>query len=226
MCGIAGAISFRQDSHHEIDRIDKAIQTLNKRGPDSSGIYKDQHVALGHARLSIIDVSENGKQPFSDETKRYTIIFNGEFYNYQKQRKILETRGVKFKSQTDTEVVLQMYIQYGVRCLEDINGFFALAIYDKQEQSIFIARDRMGIKPLVYYWDDRKFIFASEMKALFEFDLQREVDTTSLFTYLQLNYIPAPYSIIKGICKLNPGHYFQFSTKDSDKKIEEKDTMK
>lgn len=222
MCGIVGVVSFDKSSKKELDLIGNAIKTLNKRGPDSHGKYTCNNIALGHARLSIIDTSSKGAQPFTDQSDRYTIVFNGEFYNYQKQRRILEARGVKFISASDTEVVLQMFIQYGVRCLEDINGFFALAIYDKVNETLFIARDRMGIKPLVYYLDENKFIFASEIKALLEFDIKREIDTTSLFTYLQLNYIPAPYSILQGIRKVNPGHYFHFKLNESSDQIEEK----
>ena len=222
MCGIVGIVSFNESSKKEFDYLDSAIKTLSKRGPDSTGKYIDQNVAFGHARLSIIDVSDKGAQPFTDKTDRYTIIFNGEFYNYQKQRKILESKGIEFRSGSDTEVVLQMYILYGVRCLNDINGFFALAIYDKIDGTIFIARDRMGIKPLVYYLDENKLVFASEIKALLEFNIKREIDTTSLFTYLQLNYIPAPYSILQGIRKLNPGHYFHFKVDEPSDNIQEK----
>ena len=190
MCGIVGIVSFDNSSEKELGLIENAVKTLDKRGPDSQGKYTDGKIALGHARLSVIDTSNKGAQPLTDKSKRYTIIFNGEFYNYKKQRRILEARGVEFHSDTDTEVVLQMYIQYGVRCLEDINGFFALAIYDKIEGTLFIARDRMGIKPLVYYLDENKLVFASEIKAILEFDIKREIDTTSLFTYLQLNPPP------------------------------------
>jgi asparagine synthase (glutamine-hydrolysing) len=222
MCGIVGIVAFNKSSKNELDLIENAVKTLNKRGPDSHGKYAHKNIALGHTRLSIIDTSDKGAQPFTDQTDRYTIVFNGEFYNYQKQRRILEARGLKFRSASDTEVVLQMFIQYGVRCLEEINGFFALAIYDKVDEALFIARDRMGIKPFVYYLDENKFIFASEIKALLEFDIKREIDTTSLFTYLQLNYIPAPYSILQGIRKVKPGHYFHFKLNDASDKIEEK----
>ncbi|MBT6438439.1 MAG: asparagine synthetase B, partial [Flavobacteriales bacterium] len=154
MCGIVGIVAFNKSSKNELDLIENAVKTLNKRGPDSHGKYAHKNIALGHTRLSIIDTSDKGAQPFTDQTDRYTIVFNGEFYNYQKQRRILEARGLKFRSASDTEVVLQMFIQYGVRCLEEINGFFALAIYDKVDEALFIARDRMGIKPLVYYLDE------------------------------------------------------------------------
>ena len=207
MCGITGAYFFKEQAFPFKNKIEKAVESLNKRGPDASGIFIEKHVTLGHARLSIIDTSNAATQPFTDISGRYTIVFNGEFYNYQIYRDTLIKKGIKFKSQSDTEVLLNLFIIEGPTFLKNINGFFAFAIYDKEDESLFIARDRMGIKPLFIYRDNEKLIFASELKAMLEFGIPKEIDHTSLFEYLQLNYIPAPFSIFKNILKLKAGSY-------------------
>lgn len=209
MCGITGIFTFKENAFSYKEKVEDAIRTLSKRGPDNSGIYLNNHVALGHARLSIIDVTNAASQPFIDESGRYTIVFNGEFYNFRRYRNDLLKKGVHFKSQSDTEVLLYLYITEGLSCLEKINGFFAFAIYDKEEESLFIARDRIGIKPLLIYRDDDKLIFASEMKAILAYGITKELDQTSLFEYLQLNYIPGHFSILKNVTKLKPGKYLQ-----------------
>jgi asparagine synthase (glutamine-hydrolysing) len=149
----------------------------------------------------------------SDESGRYTIIFNGEIFNFQQIRQQLQAKGFSFQSGTDTEVLLKLYIYEGENCLKHLNGFFAFAIYDKEKESLFIARDRMGIKPLLYFQDEDKFIFASEMKALLTFGAPKELDYVSLQQYLQLNYIPAPHTIFKQVRKLLPGHYIYIERK-------------
>jgi len=206
MCGICGVFSFNQSGKNYHSRINESVSTLSLRGPDATGIFKHNNVSLGHARLSIIDVSSNAAQPFTDVSNRYTIVFNGEFFNFKEHRKILLEKGYNFRSESDTEVLLYMYIDEGMSFLQKINGFFALAIYDKHEDALFLCRDRFGIKPLYYYLDENIFAFASEMKALLAFALPKVIDKTALFTYLQLNYIPAPKSIFQGIFKLEPGH--------------------
>lgn len=212
MCGITGIVAFNENGASYLNKIERSLTTLNKRGPDDSGIYTCKNIALGHSRLSIIDTSPAAAQPFTDPSGRYTIILNGEFFNFKEHRKALENKGVVFKSQGDTEVLLHLYIQEGPQCLEKVNGFFSLAIFDKEKESVFIARDRMGIKPLLYFQDDDKFIFASEMKALLAFDIPKEIDNVSLLTYLQLNYIPAPYSIFRKVRKVLPGTYLIIQT--------------
>ena len=207
MCGIVGVISFNENKTSE-PKIENAIASLCKRGPDGNGIFTHNKVTLGHTRLSIIDTSNAASQPFTDDSGRYTIVFNGEFFNFQEHQKALIAQGIKFRSHSDTEVLLHLYMSEGAACLQKINGFFAFAIYDKQENSVFIARDRMGVKPLIYFYDDEKFIFASEMKALMELGIPQELDTVSLQTYLHLNYIPAPNSIFKNVKKIEPGNYF------------------
>jgi asparagine synthase (glutamine-hydrolysing) len=146
-----------------------------------------------------------------DESKRYCIVFNGEIFNYRELRQDLEARGVTFFSHSDTEVLLKAYILEGERCLPKLNGFFAFCIYDKEQQSLFVARDRYGIKPLLYLFDEDKFIFASEMKTILTYGIEKNIDYTSLRTYLQLNYIPAPDTIFTHVKKLLPGHYLSIS---------------
>ncbi len=207
MCGITGLYAFNEIGKSFQKYIDNSTDSLSKRGPDSRGTFIHNNIALGHRRLSVIDVSDSASQPFSDNTGRFTIIFNGEFYNYKDHKAYLENKGYKFKTQSDTEVLLYLYIEDGISCLEKINGFFAFSIYDQQEESLFIARDRMGIKPLHIYQDNDKLIFASELKAIFNFNIPKEINYSSLYTYLQLNYLPTPFSIINNVYKLEPGSY-------------------
>ena len=207
MCGIAGIFAFSSQGEKFLSKTTDAIQTLNLRGPDAHGVFQHSKVSLGHTRLSIIDTSEASAQPMTDSSGRYTIVYNGEFYNYKAVREELKESGVKFKSEGDTEVLLQLYIQEGEKCVEKVNGFFAFAIYDKQKQSLFIARDRFGIKPLLYFQDEDKIIFASELKAIIKYEIPKEIDHISLFSYLQLNYVPAPYTMLTNVKKLEPGHF-------------------
>lgn len=196
--------------------VTHATMALEKRGPDFQDIYLDEFVALGHRRLSIIDTSAAANQPMLDITKRFCIVFNGEIFNYRELKKDLEDKGVTFTTSSDTEVLLNLYIIEKENCLTKLNGFFSFCVYDKQEQTFFIARDRYGIKPLLYLFDEDKFIFGSEMKAMMEYGFEREIDYTSLFTYLQLNYMPAPATIFKQVKKLMPGHYLKVGYKKSE----------
>jgi len=210
MCGITGIFAFNLVGKFNLVNIAAATKALSKRGPDNQDIYHDQFVGLGHRRLSIIDTSAVAHQPMWDETKRYCIIFNGEIFNFQELKKELENRGVtSFFSHSDTEVLLKLYILDKEKCLNKLNGFFAFCIYDRDEQSFFIARDRYGVKPMLYLFDDDKFIFASEMKSILAYGPEKELDYTSLHTYLQLNYIPAPRTIFKNVKKLLPGEYLE-----------------
>lgn len=213
MCGITGVLSSTNSSGNRLQKIEKSTNAISKRGPDASGTFTAENIALGHRRLSIIDVSEAGNQPMCDSSKRYQIVFNGEIYNFGVYRKLLENDGVVFKSKSDTEVLLYLYIKLGNECLEKLEGFFAFVIWDNLEKTLFIARDRMGIKPLYWYSDEKDFCFSSEMKALLEFDIPRVIDRSSLFSYIQLNYIPAPHSIFDNVKKLPPGHYINIDTK-------------
>ena len=209
MCGITGIFAFNLVGKFNRINITAATQCLSKRGPDFQDIYLDDWVGLGHRRLSIIDTSAIAHQPMWDESKRYCIIFNGEIFNYRELKAELQTKGISFFSHSDTEVLLKLYIVEREKCLAKLNGFFAFCIYDKQEQSFFIARDRYGVKPLLYVHDEDKFLFASEMKSILQYGIEKELDYTSLHTYLQLNYIPAPNTIFKKVKKLLPGHFLK-----------------
>ena len=196
----------------------KSIEKLSKRGPDSRGSYVSDRVALGHRRLSIIDTSYQGNQPMTVANERYHIVFNGEIFNYKALRQELLNKGYSFNSDTDTEVLLKLYIDKKEACLNDLIGFFAFAIFDKEENSVFLARDRFGIKPLLYYVDEDKFIFASEMKALLSYNIPKDIDEVSIFQYLQYNYTVSPHTIYRNVKKLEEGHYILVKDKQVKKK--------
>ncbi len=213
MCGIAGIASFTKSAKDFQQHLRSASSCLRLRGPDNEGFFIDDNVALAHRRLSIIDTSAAASQPFTDASGRYTIIYNGEFFNYRHHRSQLKSQGVSFVSDSDTEVLLQLYIRNGINCLQFINGFFAFCIYDNLEKTVFLARDRMGVKPLIYYSDNDKFIFASELKALMQFPIERNIDHQSLHHYFQFNYIPDPWTIYSNVNKLSPGNYLLIDLK-------------
>ncbi len=221
MCGITGIVAFTETGKKFFEKIKNANDSIASRGPDSDGFYQSESVAFGHRRLSIIDVSNAANQPMKDDSERYTIIFNGEFFNFNEHREALIAKGEKFKTHSDTEVLLRLYMLEGPSFLEKVNGFFALAIHDSVNDSVFIARDRMGIKPLFYYTDENKMIFGSEMKALLAAGIPRVPDRISILNYLQLNYIPGPWSIFENVRKLKPGHYIYFNPSEGTKDIQE-----
>jgi asparagine synthase (glutamine-hydrolysing) len=207
MCGIAGVFSFANNTIINKNQLIAATQKLNKRGPDNQNhLYlNNDKVGLGHARLSIIDTSSVANQPMTDSSGRFTIVFNGEVFNFLELKNKLESEGQSFKTNSDTEVILEMYAKYGETAINSFNGFFAFAIYDNQKNELFIARDRMGIKPFYYSIDKNRFVFASEIKAIQQFDIKKEIDYTSLKFYFQFNYIPVPNTIFKSVKKLEPG---------------------
>ncbi|HDQ16477.1 MAG TPA: DUF1933 domain-containing protein, partial [Bacteroidetes bacterium] len=209
MCGISGFLSFQATlSSEQKEALNLSLSCIEKRGPDNKGLFYTDNVGLGHTRLSIIDVSAKANQPFTDKSGRYTIILNGEIYNY-KNLKTQYLKDVSLASDSDSEVLLYLYIKLGKKILDIINGFFAFAIYDSQEKRVFIARDRIGIKPLLYVQQDDFFCFASDLGSLLAFPIDKEIDKTALSLYLQLNYIPAPYSIIQSVKKLMPGEFIE-----------------
>ncbi|GIV37833.1 MAG: asparagine synthetase B [Cyclobacteriaceae bacterium] len=211
MCGITGIMAFNLVGRMNMIHLAHATRALEKRGPDFQDIYHDQFAGLGHRRLSIIDLSEQANQPMWDEDKRYALVFNGEIFNYRQLRAGLEKKGVPFRTQSDTEVLLRLLILEKEKALEKLNGFFAFCLYDRKEQTFLLARDRYGVKPLLYLHDEDKFIFASEMKAMMQYGIDKTLDYESLYTYLQLNYIPAPNTIFSQVKKLLPGHYMVLS---------------
>ncbi len=207
MCGITGILAFNLLGKMNMIHLANATMALAKRGPDFQDMYHDQFAGLGHRRLAIIDTSDSANQPMWDESRRYAIVFNGEIFNYRELKRELEKKGISFQSQSDTEVLLKLFIHEREKCLPKLNGFFSFCIYDKHEQTFFLARDRYGVKPLLYVIDEDKFLFASEMKSLLQYGIDKSLDFTSLLTYLQLNYIPAPSTVFNSVKKLMPGHY-------------------
>ncbi|MFD1002903.1 asparagine synthase (glutamine-hydrolyzing) [Ohtaekwangia kribbensis] len=216
MCGITGIFAFNLVGKFNKIQISNATQAIQKRGPDYQDVYHDEWVGLGHRRLSIIDTTAVAHQPMWDESKRYCIVFNGEIFNFQSLKQELERKGYPFFSHSDTEVLLNLYIDQKEKCLSKLNGFFSFCVYDRQEKTFFLARDRFGIKPLLYLFDEDKFLFASEMKSILEYGIEKTVDYNSLHIYLQLNYIPAPDSIFQNVKKLMPGHYMKVSRQKMD----------
>jgi len=207
MCGIIGFIS--KDNFNYFKRmLPQAVLSLHHRGPDDSGFFYDDEMGIGlaHRRLSIIDLSSAGRQPMTSND--VSIIYNGEIYNFKKIRKTLEEYGHKFKSKTDTEVVLKSYLQWGIDCLKKFIGMFAFAIWDGRKKRLLLARDRIGIKPLYYHFSNGNFLFASELKAFMAFSIfKKDIDPDSIPLFLHYQYIPAPGTIFKNTFKLLPGHF-------------------
>ena len=222
MCGIVGRISLKTPVDSEI--FTNQVNSLKHRGPDNQGIWvsNDKHIALGHCRLSIIDLNSNANQPMTDITGRYTIVFNGEVYNYQELKKELENSGFAFRTNSDTEVALNSYIKWGKDCLNKFNGMFALAVYDSNSESIFLARDRAGEKPLYYYKNEQSISFASELKALLkDTKCPKQINKEALKSYFYFNYIQGDLCIIDGIKKLLPGYYALIDLKTFNIKTEQ-----
>lgn len=209
MCGITGIFAFNEIGRMQLIYLENATYALGKRGPDHHQTFLDGHVGLGHRRLSIIDTSNAAHQPMSDQSERYTLVFNGEIYNYKQLRQELSQKGYSFKSDGDTEVLLNLLIDQGKESINKINGFFAFAFYDKKENTLLVARDRLGIKPLLIYQDNDKFLFASEMKSMLNYTVKKTINKEALNYYLQLNYTPAPLTMIEGVTKLMPGELLE-----------------
>ena len=212
MCGIAGFLSYN-DFFKEED-IQLMTRRIAHRGPDAEGKFFDGTCGLGHRRLSIIDLSERANQPMQSSNDRYVIAYNGEVYNFQQIGARLKEKNsdskFKFRTSSDTEVILEAFVHYGIDFVHQLNGMFAIAIYDKYEKELFLIRDRLGIKPLMYYWDGQNLAFASEIKALTQLpQISREVNNASIGDFLHLGFIPAPNTIYKKIFKLNPGSYIK-----------------
>ena len=213
MCGICGVYNFRNKEPVNQDLIKRMTGALKHRGPDDEGIYLGSRVkgsglmvGLGVRRLSIIDL-ETGHQPIHNEDKTIWIVFNGEIYNFRDLREALEKKGHIFYTKSDTEVILHLYEEYGRDCVQRLNGMFAFAIWDSREERLFLARDRIGIKPLFYVEHKGSIIFASEIKSILENkEISKEIDLQSLYSMMKLQYIPAPKTIFKEIKKLLPGH--------------------
>jgi asparagine synthase (glutamine-hydrolysing) len=206
MCGIFGILDTKERLDTKKHSIPNSTEILKHRGPDNFGHFLDSNVYLGHRRLSIIDL-DTGDQPIFNEDRSKCIIFNGEIYNFKDIRNELEYKGHIFTTDSDTEVIIHAYEEWGVDCLEKLRGMFAFAIWDTLQKKLFLARDRLGIKPLFYAFHENVFYFASEMKAILQNkSFPREIDYDGLISYFQLSYIPAPVTIFKHIFKLPAGH--------------------
>jgi asparagine synthase (glutamine-hydrolysing) len=204
MCGIAGQVTADRRPVEE-GMIAAMGERLRHRGPDDHGVYVKGHVGLAHRRLSIIDLSPAGHQPMPNEQRTVWVVFNGEIYNFRELRARLEPR-YRFVSKTDTEVLLHLYEEHGTECLQYLCGMFAFAIWDAPKQRLFLARDRLGKKPLFYTVRNGVLTFASELKALLVGGVPPDIDPVALHHYLTFQYIPAPWTIFQGIRKLRPGH--------------------
>ncbi len=209
MCGITGIYAFNQKSINKVASVKDATSQLRFRGPDNEGIYAGEYCALGHRRLSVIDTSAGASQPMKDETGRFVIVFNGEIFNYRELKAAYFPGHSVERTHSDTEVLLQLLIEHGTACLPWLSGFFAFAFYDLEKKELLLARDRFGKKPLLFYKHEDYFAFASEMKALLAYDIPKELNYTALHQYLQLNYVPQPQSMIKGVVKLMPGCFMK-----------------
>jgi asparagine synthase (glutamine-hydrolysing) len=216
MCGIAGFSGGFQDVRQGEVVLNKMLTRIRHRGPDEAGIYVSEGTSLGSVRLSIIDLS-TGQQPLCDNTGRYWITFNGEIFNYHELRADLEKRGCQFRTHSDTEVLLLAYREFGAGCLSMLNGQFAFAVFDTLKKSLFLARDRVGIRPLFYTLQKEKLIFASEIKAIFEFPgVPRELDTLALQQIFTFWTSLSPQTAFSGIKELPPGHYLYFENGQVD----------
>jgi len=207
MCGICGIINF-DGKPVDKELIEVMCSTMVHRGPDDAGAYVDGYVSLGHKRLSVIDLSKAGHQPMSNEDRTVWITYNGELYNFQTLRSLLIAHGHKFKSKTDTEVIIHAYEEWGIDCLDKFNGMFAFAIWDDRNKLFLLARDHFGVKPLYYIYEGKFFAFASEIKALLLLPaVPREVDIEALHQYLTFLWVPDPKTMFRKIFKLLAGHY-------------------
>ncbi len=216
MCGLACIINF-QDGVSENSDIEKMTAAISHRGPDDSGFFKNTFVHFGFRRLSIIDI-DKGHQPMKSIDDRYIIIFNGEIYNFKDIRSKLQNKGYKFKTNCDTEVIIYSYDMWGKDCMKQFNGMFAFVIYDQLKQEIFIARDRMGIKPLYYTKINNNFIFSSEIKALLQFENIKKIPNyKSISSYLTFRYTYDENSFFEDIVKVKPGSYITINKKGLEK---------
>ncbi len=205
MCGICG---FTWQDEPLVQRM---TGVLAHRGPDQQGSYSDSGVSLGHRRLSIIDLSENGRQPMFNEDRSLALVFNGEIYNFMELRPLLEAKGHRFTSNSDSEVILHGYEEFGIEVVQRLRGMFAFAIWDTRSQELFLVRDRIGIKPLYYYQRGERLVFASEIKAILEYDgVARRLNRQALYDYLGFEFVPAPDTMFQDIYKIPAGHWVRW----------------
>ncbi len=218
MCGIAGY--FSPEGRFKKQDLEILTNALAHRGPDASGYFIENSVGLGHRRLSIIDLSEAANQPFFSLNQRFALIFNGEIYNYKEVETELKKVDKNFQPKTtsDTEIITEAFAIWGVEFVHKLNGMFTIAVYDREEKTLFLFRDRMGIKPVYYHYNGTDFVFASEIKALTKIGLDKTLDLNALKDYLFLEYVPGEQTIFKNIKKLSAGCYLKISSKGLEKK--------
>lgn len=206
MCGICGVFEYNKQNIIDAASLKKMCRVIEHRGPDDEGIYADSYIGLGMRRLSIIDLA-TGDQPIHNEDESIWIVFNGEIYNFLELKHELEKKGHCFYTACDTEVIVHLYEEMGENCVNRLNGMFAFALYDLKKEKLFLARDRLGIKPLHYMIFNGKILFGSEIKSILQYpDVHRELDLSALNDFLTFEWVPAPATIFKGIKKLLPGH--------------------
>ena len=221
MCGITGWWSKNTPIDREL--FNRMRDCLTHRGPDGFGSYfsENHDIALGHRRLSFLDLGESGKQPLCNENQTIWLTINGEIYNYIELREILKAKNHIFKSETDSEVVIHAYEEWGTDMINMLEGMFAFGLWDEKNQKLFLARDKFGIKPLYYYLDNDQIIFASEIKAIIENrNIKRELDITSMCDYFSYRYVPSPKTIFQNIYKIEPAHYITINNHFEIEKIE------
>jgi len=219
MCGIAGIVGHTLNNEIHTRAIKKMTDAIAHRGPNSEGIWNDEHCFLGHRRLSIIDLSEAGNQPFVSQDGRYIMVYNGELYNYKAIKLELQraehgtnNRPHLFTTNTDTEVILAAFLRWGIDCVKRFNGMYAFSIWDKAEQKLVIARDRLGIKPLYYYFKNNVLVFGSEIRALMQSDaIDKKINLKSVAEYIQYTTVHAPNTILQDVFMLMPGHILEFN---------------
>jgi asparagine synthase (glutamine-hydrolysing) len=208
MCGIAGKLSIRGGAPVDPALIRRMTDSIAHRGPDGEGQYVRGPVGLGHRRLSIIDLSSAGAQPMCNEDQTVWIVFNGEIYNYLELREDLVKRGHNFRSHTDTEVIVHLYEEHGPDCVSLLRGMFAFAIWNEKDKSLFLARDRVGIKPLYFCQQGDSLSFASEIKALLvDPAIPRDINTRAIDRFLTYGYLPGNETLLRSVEKLQPGYY-------------------
>jgi len=214
MCGITGILNRR--AKVELDDLSQMTGLIAHRGSDAQGVFVNDNktCGLGHQRLSILDLTEAANQPMHSKCGNYTLVYNGELYNFKSLKKSLEEEGVKFLTSSDTEVVLEAFIAWGAACVERFNGMFAFAVWNEDTEQLFLFRDRLGIKPLFYAWDDETLYFSSELKSIVPFIDNKDWNEKAIQYYFRLGYIPAPNTIYNAVKKLEEGAYIHFEKAD------------
>src|SRR3989440_4327095 len=206
MCGICGILYCGEERRVQRDTLAQMNAHIVHRGPDDDGFFVEGNVGLAMRRLSIIDI-RTGQQPISNEDESLWIVYNGEIYNHRDLRSKLEARGHRYRTKSDTETIVHLYEEYGRDCVKHLRGMFAFAIWDRRKRRLFIARDRLGIKPLYYYFDGAKLLFGSEIKTILAHaGVRAEFDPSTLREYLAFGYVAGPQTMFSGIKKVLPAH--------------------